>query len=435
MNSDRIPPACPEIEKTILASMLYDKKTFLKYAIQIKSEWFFAKDRQKIFETMIKLNTVDTSIIAESLPGIWQALGEISENIGANVAIDEEISILRDRFERREIIKYAESAITAAYEDYDQSPIEIIQNAASKISDNSNHYSAPKKIIEVIPKIFERMEQAKNRAVGLQTGVSDIDYLIDGFVEDDFIILAGRPSMGKTALALQIARYNAIQKKNPILIFSIETGCLTMSARILFSEAGVRFDQAFNGTLPLREYPALSNSSGPCSEADIYIDETAAIPIGQIEAVSEIYSKNHGIKLIIVDHIGLVKTDPGRSRHEEVSSISKRLKALQKRLKTPLIALSQLSRKVDERNPPIPMLSDLRESGSLEEDSDKVIFLYREEYYKRQSEKKNIAQVIVAKYKNGKTGYKEVYFDKEKMNFKNLENNRTDFNYEDRTNI
>jgi replicative DNA helicase len=156
----------------------------------------------------------------------------------------------------------------------------------------------------------------------------------------------------------------------------------------------------------------------------IYIDGTPAITIGHFESVCENYIKNHGVNFILLDHIGLMKNKNGRSRHEELSELSKGIKATLARFNVPGIILCQLSRKVEERKPPVPMLSDLRESGSLEEDADKVLFIYRDEYYNRNSEKKGIAEIIIAKNKNGRTGYCEVYFDKQTMNFKNLETHR-----------
>jgi replicative DNA helicase len=422
MNDDRLLPQCVAIEMCILASFLGSDKIWLKYSIMIKPEYFYVTMHRRIFETMQKLNTTDIQIIIEALPEFEDhAIAGILENIGGNINLENEIAILKDRYERREIIAASEEAIEKSFTDFDCSPFEILQNATARVTGCTEHYNPPEAIRSIIPRVFEKIDAAQLGENGLKTGVSDVDTMIGGFLDDEFIIVAGRPAMGKTAFCLQIARHNALIGKIPVLIFSIETGKVTLSARILFAEAKVSFEAVMNKYLPQRELPLIGLSAGPVTESEIYIDDTAGISINQIEAVTEMYVKNHGIKLVIIDHIGLVHNPQrGRSRHEELSEISKRIKACGKRSRVPIIAVCQLSRTVESRKPPIPMLSDLRESGSLEEDTDKVIFLYRDEYYNRQSNKKNIAEIILAKNKNGKTGYKEIRIDLPTMTFSNL---------------
>jgi replicative DNA helicase len=424
MNEDRTPPQCIEIEKCILSAFFASHKSFLQFSIKVKPEYFYHSINRKIFVKMQELNITDMPVISESIPGVELDIADIVENYCGNANLDAEIVTLKDRYERREIIAASNEAIEKSFTDFDCSPIEIIQNATAKISGCSEHYNPPEIIGDIIPRLYEKMEAAKRGENGLKTGVSDIDNLIGGFLDDEYIIIAGRPSMGKTMLALQIARYNAIQNKIPTLIFSIETGKTTLTGRIVFGEAGVAYDAVMSNTLPAGDIEKINAT--PCHESQIYIDDTAAISINQIEAVSELYVKNHGIKLIIIDHIGLIKpAERGRSRHEELSEISKRIKACGKHNRVPIVAICQLSRSVESRKPPIPMLSDMRDSGSLEEDTDKVMFLYREEYYQRDSKKKGIAEIILAKNKNGKTGYKEVQCDLPTMTIHNLSNKET----------
>ena len=421
-NSDRIPPQCVAIEMSILASFFGSDKSFLKYSIMIKPEYFYITMHRRIFETMLKLNTTDITIIIEALPE-YEAhkIAGIFENIGGNVYLENEIAVLKDRYERREIINASSEAIENAYTDFESNPLEIIQNTTAKITGCTDHYNPPENISLILPKVFDKIAAAQQGNNGLKTGISDIDKIIGGFVEDEFIIIAGRPGMGKTAFCLQVARYNALINKIPVLIFSIETGKTTLSARILFSEARVSYEAVMNNYLPQEAMPGIHVTADAVSESEIYIDDTAGISINHIEAVTESYVKNHGIKLVIIDHIGLVHNpNHGRSRHEELSEISKRIKACGKRNKVPVIAVCQLSRSVESRKPPIPMLSDLRESGSLEEDTDKVMFLYRDEYYNRQSDKRNIAEIILSKNKNGRTGHKEVRIDLPTMTFSDL---------------
>jgi replicative DNA helicase len=268
---------------------------------------------------------------------------------------------------------------------------------------------------------------------GMKTGLIDIDNITGIFQPAEYIILAGRPSMGKTAFCLCTARHLA-ENNYPVLIFSIETTKEVMCGRIVFGATECSYDKILRGNqLEISRHTA-STELWKMSEAPIYIDDTPGATIGHIEAIAENYVKNHGVKIIMIDHVGLIKGSQERSRHEELSNISKGIKTTLKKLNVPGIILCQLSRKVEERHPPIPMLSDLRESGSLEDDADKVIFIYREEYYKRYTKeeiengktKKGIAEIILAKNKNGRTGYNEVAFDLETMNFRDLSNQKTE---------
>jgi replicative DNA helicase len=331
--------------------------------------------------------------------------------------------VLKDKYERRKIIQTCLEQIEDAFDNTETPSTEIAEKIITTLSDLNTYEKIPEKIGRIIPIILETFEKitGSGTGLGLKTGVKDIDSMIGGFLNGEMTLVAGRPSMGKTALALQIATHNAAQNI-PTLIFSIETSNEQVCGRILCAQAGVSFDDILRGkTISREKWTELSIQAAKLSEYPIFIDETPAISIGQLIGKTENYAKNKNVKLIISDHIGLISnTSRARSRNEELSQISKKIKALGKNLKIPTITLSQLSREVEKRQPPIPRLSDLYESGSLEQDSDKVMFLYRDEYYNRKSEKKNIAEIILAKNKNGKTGFKEVYFDKPTMTFKNL---------------
>lgn len=420
---DRIPPSAPGIEKSVLASLFCSPATFNKYAYHIKPEYFYSSLHRKIFQFMINKNCCDIVILSNMYPDAASDITEICDSFSSQVFLDAEISVLKDKYERRKIIEICSEKIGSAFSDTDSTASEISESIISNLSTLNTYERLPVEIGSIIPGLFEMFQTVSKNgcAIGLKTGISDIDDLIGGFVDSEFILVAGRPSMGKTAFALQIAAYNAIVCKIPVMIFSIETSNEQITCRMLCAEAKVSYDEILRGILPKKDWPKLSLAAGPISEAEVFIDETPSIPIMQLVSKAENFAKANGVKMIIVDHIGLVtNTEKGRSRNEEISVISKRLKALGKTINVPVIALCQLSREVEKRQPPIPRLSDLYESGSLEQDSDKVIFLYREEYYKRDSNKKGIAEIILAKNKNGKVGYKEVYFDKPTMVFRNL---------------
>jgi replicative DNA helicase len=268
--------------------------------------------------------------------------------------------------------------------------------------------------------VFKDIENSIKCGMGLKTGLKEIDDTIGGFQNGELVIIAARPSMGKSSFAINIVRENGIKRKIPLLIFSLEMSKSLTTGRILFGEADCSYDEAQRGIL--RDMAKVSIAAGPISEAPIYVDDTAGASISQIVIRSEQYAKLYGIRLIIIDHLGLIGGNKNIKRHEELSEITKSLHNLARRLNLPVIALSQLSRNVEYRNPPRPMLSDLRESGSIEEDSDKVLMLYRDDYYNKDSEKAGICEVIVAKNRNGRTGYKEVAFDKRAMQFKEIVN-------------
>jgi replicative DNA helicase len=414
--TDTPSPACVDIEKAILCTLLRSEDKFLKYSPQIKSEYFYNSDNKKIFEFMQETNASNKFLVCDKFPDLTNYVLEMHE-LADHCDLEPFIEILKDRYNRRKLIDAALATIQSCETDYDATAREISEAGISSMILDATTAERPELIADIAPRLFDGLEIIM-KGEGIKTGLKDVDDILGALQAGEYIILAGRPSMGKTALALCIARKLADQKITP-LIFSVETSKETMCGRIIFGETECSFDKILRGSMT-----ELARSSAGMSDIiskSIYIDGTPAVTLGHIEATAENYVKNHGVNFLMVDHVGLVKNKQGRSRHEELSEISKGFKALLQKLKIPGIIICQLSRKVEERRPPIPMLSDLRESGSLEEDSDKVIFIYRDEYYNRKSEKKGIAEIIIAKNKNGKTGYCEVQVDLETMNFRNLE--------------
>lgn len=406
--TDQPLPQAPCIEATVLASLLSSDTLFSEYCSILRLDYFYDPLNKRVFQIMLELNTSDVQIIGERDPNIAAPLADIMANFAANVNIESEVAVLRDKYQRRKLIETASQAVSLAYNEHETTAKEIIETCIAGLADRFEYQTKPELVADIYPRLIQQITSRKD-GTGIKTGLSDIDKTMGCLLPGEIVIVAGRPSMGKTSFALQIARNN---RTTPTLIFSIETSKEIMTARIAFANAGVAVESGLKG---------IGIAEVQSGDFPIYIDDQAAIPLIQLERKAEYYTNKLGIGLIIIDHIGLIKYHKDKqSRHLELSEISKGIKALAKKLNVPIIPISQLSRAVEARKPPIPMLSDLRESGSLEEDADKVLFLYRDEYYNRQSEKKGIAEVIVAKNKNGGIGYTEVQFNLSMMSFNDL---------------
>ena len=276
---------------------------------------------------------------------------------------------------------------------------------------------------------FERIDEIHREAGklrGVPTGYQDLDQLLGGLQKSDLVILAARPSMGKTALALDIARNAATKHKVPVGIFSLEMSQAQLVDRMLSAQAGVDMWKMRTGRLGDNsaddDFPRIGHAMGILSESPIYIDDSATTNIMEMRTKARRLQSEYGLGLLIIDYLQLMEGRAStENRVQEVSEISRGLKGLASELNIPVLALSQLSRAVEMGNPPIPKLSHLRESGSIEQDADVVMFIYREEYYKKGSDKRGIAEIIVSKHRNGPTGQIELYFDQEKVSFKNLQ--------------
>lgn len=416
MQNDNINfPSCQEIEDRILSSLFFSREIALKYFPLLESEYFYQTVNKKIYDKMKIMLSNDASIIMEALPDSIDAITAILDH-ASSTNLDEYIKILKDRYYRRGMIETAIKIINNCENNFDQSAQMISENGISEMILRDNSASPPETIGQIFPRLIDNLQKATT-GEGMKTGFHDVDDITGIIQPSEYIILAGRPSMGKTAFGICMAR-KLSKMGYPVLIFSIETTKEVMCGRVVFGETNCSYDKILRGNQI--ELKKATDNSASIIQEPIYIDDTPSITIGHMEAIAETYVKNYGVKIIMVDHVGLIKGMRERSRHEELSNISKGIKFLLKKLNVPGIIICQLSREVEKRSPPIPILSDLRESGSLEEDSDKVIFIYREEYYKRETEKKGIAEIIIAKNKNGRTGYQEIQFDKETMNFNDL---------------
>src|SRR5262249_12071290 len=273
-------------------------------------------------------------------------------------------------------------------------------------------------------KTIERLYEQKQAVTGVATGFADLDRITSGLQPSDLIIVAGRPSMGKTAFVLNLAEHAALRADVGVALFSLEMSKEQLAMRMLSSEARVDLARVRTGHLSDREFPKLAMGAGRLADAPIFIDDTPALSVLELRAKARRLKRDPAAKLglVIVDYIQLMRSSEGKdSREQEISEISRSLKALAKELQVPVVALSQLNRQVESRSPPIPRLADLRESGAIEQDADVIVFLYREEYYVEDTDKKNVAEVIVAKQRNGPTGTGELTFLREDTRFEKRE--------------
>jgi len=418
---DRTPPSAALIEKSVFGSFLLYREIFLKYSHMLIPDFFYNSAYKKIFEYMVAESCNIPRILKEKFP---QYQAEITDALAAqdgSTNYSAEFDILKDRYERRRLIEISLAAIDGAHSDFESKASEIIDATISKINESYIAAGTPEHIKKILPRVITMLEnQIRGEAPGASTGLIDVDKILGCFMPGEMSIIAGRPSMGKTSFVNEIVRFMAIRQEKPVLFFSLEMTKEQIAGRILFSESKASYGSALLGHRKSLE--AVMSNIDIVQTAGIWIDDTAGTTVSNIMTKAENYVKNHGVQVIFVDHCGYIRpTHRARTKHDEISEISKSLCAVAKKLNIPVVLVSQLSREVERRSPPIPQLSDLRESGSLEEDARKVILLYRDDYYKRDSNRKGILDVIIAKNHNGPSGRVEVLYDLPTMSFKNLE--------------
>lgn len=410
-------PYSQVMENAVMSTFLVDAKAFNTHACDVTPDHFYQSRLRLVYEYMLNNTTNDITVLCERFHKDAGWLSELLEDMSSTTNIEQYISVLSDYMHRRKLIE-ATSRLMVDIKDMDKSAIDIADAMAMKIFDVRNQdKTKPMHIKEVLPKLMEDIGKSVN-GIGLKTGLSDIDSVFGGFCNGELIIIAGRPSMGKSAFAINnVASHIAIKQKKPILIFSLEMNNKMTAGRILCSESKANYSKALMGHKA--DLMKISTSIGDVADAPIYIDETPGITLPKIIMKSKAMHKQYKIGAIVIDHLGLMGvTNPNEGRHLQLSIITKGLKVLARSLDVPVILLSQLSRGVESRNPPEPMMSDLRESGAIEEDADAVMMLYRPEYYFRDKpELRGVAYVIVAKQRNGQSGRIEVVWNGEHMQF------------------
>ena len=441
----KIPPNDVEAEQAVLGSMLIDKDAVISAIEILRKDDFYREDNKAIYEAMISLynrpEPIDIITVKNELSSIGKIeivggleyISELTEKVPTTANVEKYISIVKEKSILRNLIKTSNELISLGY-DETQEVDSVINQAEKKMFElvqdrNQAGYSIIKDVLVDAFAQLERLYNQKEGITGVPSGFADLDLRTAGFHNSELIILAARPAMGKTAFALNIATNAATKSNVPVLLFSLEMSKEQLVNRVLCSEAMVDSNKLKTGKIEENDWVKIVEALGPLSEAEMYIDDTAGISITEIRAKARKLKLEKNIGLIIIDYLQLIQGSGNRkigSREQEISEISRSLKILAKELDIPVIALSQLSRAAEQRSEHRPMLSDLRESGSIEQDADIVMFLYRDDYYNEESESKNIAEVIIAKNRSGSIGTAEILWMSNYTKFANIEHYRDD---------
>ncbi len=435
----KIPPNDIVAEQAVLGSMLVDTEAVIKAIEVLQPADFYREDNREIYATMLELygrgKPIDFLTVKENLKlrGMLEKVGAeeylsslidmvpTTSNIEAYAKIVEEKSVLRS------LIKAANDVIAYGYAETEEVD-KIVDMTEKRIFDvlqkrNTKGYQSIKDVLVESFEEIEELYKSKSNVSGMESGFKDLDLKTSGLNNSDLILVAARPAMGKSAFALNIATYVAKTQKVPVMIFSLEMSKKQMVNRILCSEAAVDSMKVRTGKLDSEDWIKLGKASSELAELQIYIDDTPGLSSAELRAKCRKAKLEKGIGMVVIDYLQLMESKSNTaSRQQEISEISRSLKILAKELNIPVIALSQLSRAPEQRPDHRPILSDLRESGSIEQDADIVMFLYRDDYYNPETEKKNVAEVIIAKNRQGATGTVELAWLGQYTRFANLYN-------------
>jgi replicative DNA helicase len=435
----RIPPQNLDAEQSVLGSMLIDKDAVTKAVEVLKPQDFYRDANGHVFEAMIVLfernEAIDLITLTEELKqmGLLEQVGGIAyvaglaNSVPTAANVEHYAKIVEEKSLLRNLINVSTRIAQMGYEAEEEidSLIDRAEKMIFEFTQRKTH-SGVVPLKTVLMQTFERIEylyQTKGGITGVPSGYGELDRLTSGFQPSDLIIVAARPSMGKTALCLNIAQFASVRKKLPVIVFSLEMSREQLVTRMLCGEAMVDQQKIRTGQLSDEDWQKLTRAASPLSQAPLFIDDTPGISVIEMRAKCRRLKAEKGLSMVVIDYLQLMQG--GRkpeNRQQEISEISRSLKSLARELQVPVIALSQLSRAVEQRQDKRPMMSDLRESGSLEQDADLVMFIYRDEYYnKEESDKKGIAEVIIAKQRNGPVGTTELGFFKEYTRFVNLD--------------
>lgn len=425
--SDRVPPQSKEAEQSVLGSMIIDKEAIYAAAELLADQDFYSTAHQKIFSGIISLSEkgepVDLVTLSEELQqnqcledvGGRSYLVTLANAVPTAANVQYHSQIVREKAILRALIQAATGIVSRSF-DAPANVDEFLDEAEQlifEIGRRGKHqgFASLKDVLVQAFDSIEKLYDEKKGVTGLATGFADLDRITSGLQKSDLIVIAARPSMGKTTLALNMTQQIAVKEKMPTAFFSMEMSKEQLAQRLLCSEAQIDAQNMRRGFLSQDEWHKLTRAVGPLSESPLYIDDSATLSVMEVRAKARRLKAEKGLQAIFVDYLQLMRGfSRFESRQQELSEISRALKALAKELSVPVVALSQLSRAVEKRPDRRPILSDLMESGGIEANADLVMFIYREAYYTKDTEKGNIAEISIAKQRNGPTGMLELYF-------------------------
>ncbi|WP_408008795.1 replicative DNA helicase [Pseudalkalibacillus sp. A8] len=437
--SDRIPPHNIEAEQAVLGAVFLEPESLTTVTELLMPEDFYRAAHQRIFSVMVNLSekgepidlvTVTSELqdhkLLEEVGGV-SYLSDLANSVPTAANIEYYGQIVEEKSLLRRLIRTATDIAANGYSREDE--VEQILNEAEKnilaVAQRKNT-GVFKSIKDVLVQAYDNIEMLQNKKgdiTGIPTGFVELDRITAGFQRNDLIIVAARPSVGKTAFALNIAQNVATKTDENVAIFSLEMGAEQLVMRMLCAEGNIDAQRLRTGDLQPEDWQKLTMAMGSLSNAGIYIDDTPGVRVSDIRAKCRRLKQEKGLGMILIDYMQLILGNgkSGENRQQEVSEISRSLKGLARELEVPVISLSQLSRGVESRQDKRPMMSDIRESGSIEQDADIIAFLYRDDYYDKESENKDIIEIIIAKQRNGPVGTVELAFVKEYNKFVNLE--------------
>ncbi len=435
------PPQNLDAEASLLGAILIDGDAIVKIADTVDVFDFYDPRHQRIYQAAKELydshNPIDVLTLSDQLksnsmlddiggPGY---LTELTNFVPTASHVEQYAEIVAQKSLRRRLIKASQDIVGLGFDE--SKPLrELIEQAESRLFEVSQQH-VKQNIVSleaILTESFDRLDELhrdKGKLRGTPTGFRDLDRLLAGLQRSDLVVLAARPSMGKTALALNIAHNVALKSNLPVLVFSLEMSKEQLVDRLLAIESGVDAWSLRTGNLNDSDFEKLGQAMGSLSEAEMFIDDTPSITVSDLRTKARREAHKRQLGLIIVDYLQLM-SGGGRyggdvNRVQEVSEISRGLKGVARELNVPVLALSQLSRSVESRSPQIPQLADLRESGSIEQDADVVAFIYREDFYNPDTDRKNLTDILIKKHRNGPTGNIELYFYRDKQRFRSLD--------------
>lgn len=434
-------PQNTDAEASLLGAVLIDQDAIVKIADSILPGDFFDAKHQHIYEAIIALyekrKAIDVLTLSDQLKNMGYLdmvggpsyLTELTNFVPTAAHVEQYADIVAQKSMRRRLIQTSHEIGGLGF-DESKSLKELIEEAETRLFQVSQQHVKQTivSIEDILAESFERLDELhkdKKSIRGVPTGFKDMDNILAGLQRSDLFILAARPSMGKTAFVLNLAHNVAVDAKEPVLLFSLEMSKEQLVDRLLSMESGVDAWALRTGNLSDTDFEKLGEAMGTLSEAPIYIDDTPGLTVSDMRTKARREAHHQKLGLVIVDYLQLMSGGSRFSgegnRVQEISEISRGLKGIARELNVPLIALSQLSRSVESRSPQIPQLADLRESGSIEQDADVVAFIYREDYYNPETDRKNLTDILIKKHRNGPLGNVELYFDKDKQRFRSVD--------------